>query len=155
MKKGFTIIELVVVMAILVVIVVVSVVSLSGSRAKEDIMSATQQIAASLREAQSDSVSDEKGTAWGVYFSNSTATQPFYAFISSSTYSTSTTVGYYQLPRTVVYATSTLAQGATLTISFTPIIGTASVSTTIGLLSVAQSTISSTIMISSSGAVSY
>lgn len=99
-------------------------------------------------------MAQEQGVSWGVHFANATNTAPFYAFMASSTYSTATVVGYYRLPPSISYLTSTLASGAALDVTFSPITGAASASTSIGLFAVGQA-LSSTIRISSSGATSY
>jgi hypothetical protein len=90
-----------------------------------------------------------------VHFANTTATPPFYALFNGS-YTASTTTGYYALPSTVAYQTSTLAAGATLDVIFSPITGASSVSTSIGFYMPKENTaFSSTISIASSGAISY
>ncbi len=155
MEKGFTLIELLVVMGILVALSVITVVNLAGKRTDTDLVSATQQIATLLRQAESDSMAQEGGASWGVHFSNSTSTAPFYALFSGS-YATGTVSGQYPLPPTVAYVTSTLASGATLDVSFSQITGAASASTSIGLYMPKENTaFSSTISIASSGAVNY
>ena len=90
-----------------------------------------------------------------MHFSNATATAPFYALFTGS-YSASATVGYYPLPSTVAYQTSTLATGATLDVVFSPISGAASTSTSIGFYMPQENVaFSSTISVASSGEVSY
>jgi prepilin-type N-terminal cleavage/methylation domain-containing protein len=153
-KRGFTLIELLIVVAILIIISVVVVVNLAGKKLNADLVSTTQQIVTTLRQAQSDSMAQEKGMSWGVHFDNSTTTTPFFALFSGS-YATGTISGHYPLPSTVAYSTSTLASGATLDIIFSQITGAASASTSIGLYMPKESTaLSSTIAISSLGFIS-
>ncbi len=152
---GFTIVELLVVLALVAAIAVVAGINLFGNRNKTDLASATQDIVASLRQAQSNAMSQNQNTAWGVYFNNATNTTPFFALISSSTYQTSTVAGQYPLPKSVLYDTATLASGASTTISFAQVTGFASASKTIRIYIGSQSSLSSTISIASSGAVSY
>ena len=154
-KKGFTLIELVITIAIIAVVAIIGTVSLFGAQHKATLTGTVQQIAALLREAQSDSMAGENGTAWGVHFENATTTAPFYALFSSSTYSPQAVVGYYRLPASVGYATSTLPVGAVVNIIFSPITGAASASTSITLYTLGSAAFSSTISIASSGAVSY
>ncbi len=153
MKRGFTLIELVVTIGILVTIAVVTIVNISGKRSNSNLTTTTQQVATLLREAQSDSLAQEGDAVWGVHFSNATATAPFYALFSGS-YGAGAAGGYYRLPATVAYKTSTLASGATLDITFSAITGAASASTSIGLYLINGSG-SSTISVASTGAVSY
>lgn len=155
MKRGFTLIELLVVSLLMVIIGGIVVVNLAGRRVDTDVVVTTQQIATLLREAQSDSMTQKNEASWGVHFSNSTSTQPFYALFSGS-YATGTVAGQYPLPSTVAYRTSTLPAGATLDITFSQVSGAASASTSIGLyMPKENAAFSSTISIASTGAVSY
>lgn len=160
MRKAFTLVELIIVVAIIVVMGIVIFANLSSRRTDADLTSTAQEIATVLRQAQTDAMTQTNNTqaadvAWGVHFANATATTPFYALFSGS-YAASTTTGYYLLPSTVSYQTSTLASGATLDITFSPITGAASVSTSIGLYMPRQSAAySSTISVASSGEVNY
>ncbi len=156
LRAGFTLIEIVITIALLAaLIVLLNTANLFGGRNEADFNSATKNIAALLREAQSDSMAQEQSVSWGVHLENATATTPFYALFASSTYATSAIMGYYPLPSSVAYATATLASGAAIDITFSQITGTASVSTSIGLYSRGTASLSSTISVASSGAVSY
>ena len=156
MKKGFTLVELIVVIALIIASGAVVFANLAGRRSTTDLTAATQQIGVLLRQAQSDAVEQESDVAWGVHFANPTGTAPFYALFTTS-YSAGTVVGTpYLLPTTVAYTTSTLAPGATLDVIFSPISGASSVSTSIGLYMPGQSAaFSSAISISPSGEISY
>jgi type II secretory pathway pseudopilin PulG len=161
MRKGFTLVELLVVLGMMIVLGAVVFANLSGKKNNADLTSTTQEVATLLRQAQSNAAFQENNTqandvAWGVHFANTTGTiTPFYALFTGS-YAASTTVGYYVLPSTVAYQTSTLAGGATLDVIFSPVIGASSVSTSIGFYMPKENTaLSSTISIASSGAVNY
>lgn len=154
MKKGFTLIELVVVIGILVIVSVVTLVNLVGRKTQASLIATTQQVATLLRQAQNDATEQEGDVLWGVYFSNATATTPFYAIFTTS-YSTGTVVNRYLLPTNVAYRTSTLATGASTSVTFSPISGSASASTSISFYMPGQSAYSSTIYIASSGEITY
>jgi prepilin-type N-terminal cleavage/methylation domain-containing protein len=158
MKKstsGFTLIELIVTLGIFIVISGFVFINIAGRRSQTDLLDATDQIGALLREAQLDSTAQKNNASWGVYFANSTATSPFYVLFTN-TYSVSNTIGYYILPASVSYNTATLASGATSSVTFSQVTGMASASTSIGLYMPKQSvSFSSTISIASSGAISY
>jgi len=154
MRSGFTLIEVLVTVAILLTLGVVVVVSLQGAKNNDDVTGTAREIAALLRQAQSDAMSQEQNASWGVYFSNATNTAPFYALFINS-YATSTIHGQYRLPSTVRYQSSFLPSGATTSIIFAQITGAASVSTTIGLYLMANAAFSSTIPVALSGAVAY
>lgn len=156
MKKGFTLIELVVVVGIIIVVGAVLFASLGTRKSTTDLTATTQQIGSLLRMAQINAAQQKSNTAWGVHFANSSGSIPFYALFQTS-YSTATVVGgLYRLPSTVAYVTSTLASGATLDVIFSSLTGVSSVSTSIGFYMPKQNTAySSTISISSSGTVTY
>ncbi len=155
-RNGFTLIELLIVVAITVIVGVVAIVDISQRRVDTDLTSTAQEIATTLRQAQSDSMAVEGGTAWGVHFANSTATAPFYALFSGASYATGTVEGYYRLPSTVAYQPATLASGATLDVLFSAVSGAAAPSATIGLYMPNESAaFSSTITVSPAGGVSY
>jgi prepilin-type N-terminal cleavage/methylation domain-containing protein len=155
MKKGFTITELLTTIAILVIIAGVTTLSLLNRRNTVDLKTTAQQMGGILREAQSDAMSQSQGVAWGVRFSNTTTTRPFFALFASSTFSTSSAQAYYFLPTSVNYATSTVASGSSTDVVFSQVSGVPTASTTITIISVASSTQSSTVTISASGAIIY
>ncbi len=155
MKRGFTLIELIVVMALILAIGTVVVVNLAGRRTDTDLVVTTDQIETLLRQAQSDSMSQEGNASWGVYFSNLTSTAPFYTLFSGS-YATGTIAGQYLLPSSVAYQPATLPLGTTMSVMFSQVSGAASASTTIGLyMPKENAAFSSTISISPSGEVSF
>lgn len=151
--SGFTLIEIIVTLGIFILLGGIVLVNIAGRNTQTNILSAQEQIGATLREAQADSVQQKNGDSWGVHFENSTSVAPFYALFYTS-YSTSTVVGgNTPLPTSVSYNTSTLASGATLNVVFSQVSG-ATTSTVIGLY-MPQQSYSSVITITSSGLVSY
>jgi prepilin-type N-terminal cleavage/methylation domain-containing protein len=158
MKKGFTLIELIVVVAIIVIVSAIGLVSLLGKRSSTDLTSTTAEAVAMLREAESRSMAQAQGVSWGVRFGNPTSTAPFYAIFFSA-YSSTTTVGYYRLPSTIGYTASSVPLGTSLDVTFSQITGLASASTTVKFSilnpSKSLSVTSSTISITSSGVISY
>ncbi len=153
-NKGTTLVELIIVVALISILAVFSFFTLLQRKGQNDFDNAGQSMAAMLREARSRSVSQSSSTSWGVHFENSTTTTPFYALFPGS-YATATIIGYYRLPTTVGYVTSSLASGASKEITFSQITGLASQSTSIAIYSLSNSANSSTINVASSGAVSY
>jgi hypothetical protein len=131
---------------------------LLGRRSTADLTSTTSQIGAILREAESRSMAQTQGAAWGVHFGNPTNTAPFYALFYTA-YSSSTTAAYYRLPTTVGYVASSVPQGGSLDVLFSQITGSASVSTTINIYILNPQknllSTSSLISVASSGAISY
>ena len=140
-------------LAVIVALSVVVVVSLVNQKNTNDLSSAVAQATALLGEAQSRSVTQTNNVSWGVHFSNATNTAPFYAIFSSS-YSPTTSIGYYRLPPDVAYATATLPVGTAIDVLFQQISGLPVASATIGFVSLSQGSLTSTISVSSAGVVS-
>lgn len=153
-RRAFTLIELIVVVAIVAIVGVITFFNLQGGQNQTALTSTAQQATALIRQAQVSAASQKNDTAWGVYFSNS-ATNPFYALISSSTYNSSTVVQTYPLPSGVAYLTSTLPQGSSLTIAFSPISGGSIASTTVSIYSVKQPSLVANIAVTGPGEVTY
>jgi prepilin-type N-terminal cleavage/methylation domain-containing protein len=153
-KRGVSLIEMMVVAGVIVVLTACVFLILTGRRSQSDLDSTTRQIASLLREAQSRTVADESGARWGVHFENSTGTAPFYALFRTS-YSKNNLAGFYRLPASVGYATSSLAAGASREAIFNPISGASSASTSIKINLLVNPSRSSTISVASSGVVRY
>ncbi len=115
--KGFTLVEVMVVLAIIIVIGTTVTLNLFGNRSQADLTSTTKQIATLLRQAQSDSLAEEQGAAWGVHFDNTSSTQPTYSLFYQIS-NTMVTVGSYALPPDICYATSSVAVGSFQNILF-------------------------------------
>ncbi len=133
MRKGFSLVEILIVIGITAVIGVVVLTSLTGRRHRVELENTARQIATLLREAQSRSMSQDSSTSWGVHFENSTTTAAFYELFSGTVYSTSSVVGHYRLPNIVRFATSSVPSGSSSTVIFAQITGLPSASTTISL----------------------
>ena len=151
-RKGTTLVELLVVILIIGVISFFGLLSLFSRKGKTDLDNTVIQITSLLGEARSRSAAQASSTSWGVHFDN-TGAPPFFATFYSGAYSTSTRTGYYKLPTSLVYATSTVPSGSSVDITFNQISGLASASTSITLLLTGPGpTSSSTIHVASSGA---
>lgn len=130
-REGFSLIELAVVIGVMIILSIFIFSSLLSRRSRLNLDNTARQITASLREAQSRSIAQEGATIWGVHFDNGTTT-PFYALFKTS-YSASTIQSLQRLPTSVCFATSSIAQGGTLDITFAQISGLPSTSTSITL----------------------
>lgn len=152
--KGFTLIELILVIALMLVLVLISVLSLGGRKGKTELDGITKQIAGQLREAQSKSASQVNATTWGVRVDNATSGAFFGAF-SSSTYTTSTRTSYTKLPRNISYVTSTLPVGTYREITFVQISGAPSTTTSFSLQLADTPNVSTTITVGQGGVIGY
>ena len=139
--------------AIIIVVAIVAVVNLTGNHSETSVNSAAQQIVTLARQAETDASTQLQGESWGIHFSNVTNTHPFYALFKGASYSTSSTVETYPLPSGVAYLSSTIPSGSSLDVTFSPISGAASTSTSITIYSLANPSLASTISITSLGLV--
>ena len=156
-KNGFSLIEIFVVIGVIAILAAVSFTTLVNRRSRTEFDGTTRRVAALLREAQSHSMAQKDGTTWGVHLENSTATSPFYAIFKTS-YSTSGQIGYYRLPTSIQYATSSIAEGGSIDSTFAQISGLPSASSSITLeLTGGGSavTASSTITVNTNGLISF
>ncbi len=145
--RGFTLIEMMIVLAIIVIIGTTVTLNLFGNRSHADLTNTAKEIATTLRQAQSDSLSSEQGGAWGVHFDNTSSTQPYYSLVYTSSTNIGggltggssgsgfviTTVGQYNLPADVCYASSSIAIGSSTNIFFSEVSGAPSATATIVL----------------------
>lgn len=152
-KSGFSLIELLTVLGIIVFIASISFLTLSASRRKTNFEQVRVRISTLLSDAQSRSVNQENGLAWGVHFDNS-ASGAFYALFSGA-YSSSAEKGHYVLPSDVRYSTSSISIGSSKNIMFKPVSGAASSSDSVAVELVTPPFTSSTINVSPSGVISY
>lgn len=153
-RRAFSLIEIIIAVFFVGILSVVAVSNLLGSRSKTELDSTTKQIAALLREAQSRSVSQAENASWGVHFDNSTSSTPFYALFKAP-YSTSTVISRFTLPTRIEFATSSIALGGTLDVTFAQLSGAPSTSTSIVVRQKADPSSSSTITVSASGLISF
>lgn len=152
-RQAFTIIEVLVVIGILMTVAVVSLLALTNSRGSEDLNSTAQEIVSTLREAQSRTLSGSNSASWGVYFGNPTNTAPFYALFYG-TYTATHTIGHYPLPADLQYLSSSITSGSSYTLTFSPVSGIPSASTTLTINLPAQN-LNAYITINAPGLISY
>lgn len=153
-RKGFSLIEILFVILFVGIISVVVIANLFGTRSRTELDSTTKQITALLREAQSRSISQDESAIWGVRLDNNTTTKPFYALFKTS-YSEANTVSRFNLYSGVRFATSSIAEGGTLEVTFAQLSGAPSASASITIRHITDATASSTIVVSASGAISF
>ena len=134
-RKGFTLVELIIVIAITIVLGVAVVADFTNSGRVSDLRATTQEIASLLRQAQSDSISGKQGKVWGVYFDNTNPGAPFYALYASANgaYTPTSEVGHYALPSDLCYISSTVPIASSVIIYFNQVSGLPSASTSVSL----------------------
>ena len=120
-RTGYSLIELLIVIALIAILGTVGILSLGSRRGHTELDGTAKQIVSILREAQGRAIAQDSGVAWGVHFDNAT-TPAFYALYATS-YAPTATRGYWRLPPSVRYAASSIPQGSTLDISFAQLSG--------------------------------
>jgi type II secretory pathway pseudopilin PulG len=122
--RGFTIVEVFIVIGIVILIVSVAVPSLVNRSVVKDLENTATQLQSTLRSTQASAMQQRKSgsTVWGLYFNND-ATAPYYAQFTGSAYSTSAETGRYKLPSTVMFATGSIPLNGTTSVTFSPLTG--------------------------------
>lgn len=103
-RTGFTIIELVVVIAIMAVLSTVGIASLIGYRGKQNLKKTTDEVVAAIVGTQKRSISQDAGKRWNVRFSNTTSSGSQYIVFSGTSYATSAIDKIYGLNRNIIFS---------------------------------------------------
>lgn len=148
-------VEVIITLAIIVAAGVFAAINLFGQSNQTTLNSTASQVVALARQAQIDSAAQSKNAIWGIHFANTTNTTPYYAIFIGSSYASGTIQGYYPLPATVGYLSSTVPIGSSLDAIFSGVTGASSVSTTIGIYLITTPSLQQNISISGVGEVSY
>jgi prepilin-type N-terminal cleavage/methylation domain-containing protein len=155
MRRGFTLIELILVIGIIVILGFLVLPNIIGRRSSSALQITAKELAATLREASARALAESSSSAWGVRVDNVVSSSPFFAEFAG-TYSTSTVVVRISLPSGVKYATSSVPLGSALEILFGQGTGRPSATATINLILNSGGLVqSSSISVNSVGAVSY
>ncbi|MBI2034047.1 MAG: hypothetical protein HYT13_03035 [Candidatus Liptonbacteria bacterium] len=120
-NRGFSVIELVLVIGIIVVIGAFTLPNLLGRKSVNDLTNVVNQMSITLREAQSRAISQSGGVEWGVRFDN--GNPPYFAMFSTPIYDSTTRAIYNRLPQGIGYVTSTLDVNASISVIFNQITG--------------------------------
>jgi len=118
-KKGFTLIEVMIVIGVVAVLTTVVVMNLSGYRGSLNLKLTAREIVAALRDTQQKSISQENGLSWGVNFLNSSSDTDSYKVFSAS--STTGVQKVLTLRNGIVFVDP--SDGSAKEISFTKITG--------------------------------
>jgi prepilin-type N-terminal cleavage/methylation domain-containing protein len=147
-RSGFTLIEVLIVLAIGVAISVVALVSTRGFQRVRQIEIERDKLVTALQDARARSIAQEDGLQWNIYLENGAA--DFYTLFSGTNYETGTSTGTLYLPLGIGFVAPT----ATTTISFSLRTGT----TTAAIVTIARSddpTASATITVAENGVINY
>ncbi|MBI5732762.1 prepilin-type N-terminal cleavage/methylation domain-containing protein [Candidatus Jorgensenbacteria bacterium] len=145
-RKGFTLIEMIIVMAFLVVVGALLVSSLNN-QALGNLDGEAQIISSRLSQTQTRAMGGVGGTSWGLHLNN--VTSSFYALFQGSTYVTP--IDTYYLSNTIQFQTP--ATGASTTIVFDKLTGKTTGTSTIIISLKSNSSITKTITVSATGKI--
>jgi prepilin-type N-terminal cleavage/methylation domain-containing protein len=104
MKKGFTLIELIIVVGLMVVAALTALVNLSGAKYGRDLANTTREVAAVIRDTQNNVITQKDGKRWGIRFTNSISGAHKYEVFSSSSYATSVVERLFSLSRGIKFS---------------------------------------------------
>ena len=125
-KKGFTLLETLIVVGVMAVIAAAGLTLNSGLWRKNALDTTNQEITSLLNLARQKSIAQEGGYQWGVHFENPANDRGFYALYYNS-YSSSTQSEIRYLSDPVIFITPTTS--TSLDILFNKLIGNISTST--------------------------
>lgn len=153
-NSGFTLIELLIVITITVILASAGAINLISNRQEKDIDFTSQEIITVLRNAQDNSIAQEGGNRWGIYFNNPAGdSNDFYELFKGVSYTSSTIASKITLRSNIQFNTPT--SGSSSTIIFVPITGLPNASTTIKISLIGKPTSSSTIIVNTNGEIQY
>jgi len=157
-KLGFTIVELLIVIAITVIMAGIGGATYMGLRERERIDQMSNRIAADMRATMARAQAQEGGNQWGMHFDNVTSSNPFYAIWYGATDSTygsgSTTWGTVTFVATGLKFTAPGA-GSSTDLIFVKPYGLPSAAATITIASTATLASSRTVSIDTNGNITY
>lgn len=150
-SSGFTLIEILVVIAILVIVSAVGFFAFTSYKGSKNVELTMDELAAVIRDIQKRSITQQDGKQWGIRFSNSTSTTHAYEVFSGASYSTSTVERTYSLKRNVEFTNP--SDGSSIDAIFSAIGGELSGDTIISLISKRGDNLVGDIIIDSSGRI--
>ncbi len=151
MKKSFTLIEILIVVAVTAVLAAIGFVSFVGFRAQNNLNLTVNEIIFLLRNTQNRSITQENGSNWGIHFENPSNQDDFYALFQGAVYSSGNTVLRANLRPAVQF--NDPSSGANKDIVFNPISGLPTASATVIISLKSDSFNTKTIIINANGQI--
>lgn len=152
LRSGFSLIELLLVLAIMVVMAGTASTFLFGQKTGIEVEEEAFKVSANLRTARSKSVSLDGGASWGVYFDNSG--DPYYDLFYGANHSSGTTTEKIYLPESVVFQAPPAGSSTEIIFNKRTGIPLGAASTTVTLKSSSQQNQTKNITVSPNGLIS-
>ncbi|MBI1961037.1 MAG: prepilin-type N-terminal cleavage/methylation domain-containing protein [Candidatus Liptonbacteria bacterium] len=147
LRGGFSLVELIVVMAIMILISGIVFTNLFSSGQQQKLDAERDRFASALQDARARAIAQEEGSQWSVYVDGQT---DMYAVFAGADYGSGTTTDTLYLPVGMEIVSPT----GTTTVAFTKGSGTTTAATFVIGRTADQSS-SSTISVSAGGAIAY
>lgn len=123
-RSGFTLTELLIVIAITAIISAVGFVSLGNYRGRQAVSSAVDEVSSVIRATRQRSMAQEGGGRWGIHFSNSSTNVSSYTTFRGYAFATGTVDRQYSLPSNISF--SNPFTSSTYDVVFAPLTGAVS-----------------------------
>lgn len=92
MKKGFSLVEMLIVITLLAILAVSGISILTGYQRDSQLSTIAERIVETLRSAQSKSITGQGTYPWSVHFDTSVSNQHFFALFQGTAYGTGTDI---------------------------------------------------------------
>lgn len=112
--KGYSLLELILVMAILAVVAGAGAVFLFGQKTSTELEEEAKRIEGNLRSSQSKAMTLEQGASWGVHFNNVVSSSAFYDIFWGLSYAVGTTTDRLYLPESILFEQPTSTASTTI-----------------------------------------
>jgi prepilin-type N-terminal cleavage/methylation domain-containing protein len=159
-RRGFTLIEILIVSGIVVVVGFFTTTTVYGWREHKTLSVTAEQMATLLREAVSSAVQQKEGADWGVQFHNDVASPPasYFAIFQEDALGSRVEISRHPLPASVKYDETFFSSGQDKYCTFAQITGQvedASDCDEVKIFLTQNAEASSTIRIAETGAIAY
>src|SRR3989338_4569773 len=149
--KGFTLIEVLLVIGVMALVVGIGFMSLSGARQTAVLDGTARHMVAVLRNAQARAIAEQAKANWGVRFAGVAAGDDYYALWSGEEFVTATSTVYLS----PILEFSDPVAGAVKDVRFTKLTGIPAASASVTVRLARNPGVNRTIVISSQGAISF
>lgn len=150
--KGFSLLELMLIMGILAIVSGIALLNLPGLRSRNALNFATDELVAHLRDAQQRAMSQDQSSQWGVHLAGIAGDADWYEIFYGADYISGTKYARVPLPSNLKFLEP--SEGSSKDVIFFKITGAAA-STSIRVSLIDNESVFNTISVTSAGVISY